>query len=132
MTKDNQQSKINTGKAQARSIINQAQRQAHTRKEIYIKIRDILEALPAKPKKVRLTVKSYARGYLEATTHHHLRFLYIYNDNFYCTGTGKDTGYPLWDTLPREVWANSEWSRVGGMFWIRPGMEPVLYDPPRS
>ena len=118
---------MNAAKGEVKSWVRTAYRQRHGSTWLGEQVRTVVDRLPGYPRWVRAGVLEYHHGYLEAVKEQHVRFLYHYRGEYFSVSGSKDTGYPSWDTLDREVWANNDWSKSGGLFWIYPDQEPAVF-----
>ena len=118
---------MNSARGEVKSWCRVAYNQGHDSTWLGQQVRTVVDRLPGYPRWVRAGVLEYHHGYLEAVKEQHVRFLYWYRGQYYSVSGSKDTGYPSWDTLSHDVWATDEWSKCGGLYWIYPDRNPVLF-----
>ena len=118
---------MNTARGEVKSWCRVAYNQGHDSNWLGQQAVEVIGRLPGYPLWIRAGVRDYFSGYRDAVEEQQVRFLYRYREEFYSVSGSKDTGYPSWDTLDREVWATDEWSKCGGLYWIYPDREPALF-----
>ena len=118
---------MNTARGEVKSWCRVAYNQGRDSTWLGQQAAEVVRRLPGYPLWIRAGVRDYFSGYRDAVEEQHVRFLYRYRGEFYSVSGSADTKYPSWDTLDREVWANDEWSKSGGLYWVYPDQEPAVF-----
>lgn len=87
-----------------RATLSSMIREQKPQREILQNIHSAINDLPEYPRSLARDARQYFDGYYDALTAINTCFLYEVDGLFYSVSSSKDTGFPSWDTLPRECW----------------------------
>jgi len=100
----NQVEHQNAIRAYIRATVARMVKDQKPQKDILKNIYDAIDALPQYPRSLSHDARQYFKGFYDAVIDANTCFLYCVDGAFYSVSSSKNTGFPSWDTLPRERW----------------------------
>jgi len=97
------------------AVFSHAKNQGQTSRQLDEEVNAVIGSTPEYPRALRTQLRGFADALRRRVDREQTCFLYNIEGQFYSVTSSKDTGFPRWDTLPREMW--DKLGPHGGIYW---------------